>query len=213
MLGGQFADDLGQDVDPVGERVVVEHARQIRGLEDGRDVTAGLVHLAVVDVGRKHHERLGAAFGRAAGDADGFGGAGCGDAGHHGRPAVERGDAGLDDRQLLVELEGVALAQRAERHDAGAAVFDEPVGVLCEEVVIDRHVESADTLDCVEDADNAERLCLAQEPSAYWNNSGGNAARVPPASTPRSNSNSTRPPGASTCHEPAMASCPEHAST
>src|SRR5690606_11850079 len=73
-LGGQLGDLRRQEVGLVGDGVVVEHARQVGGLEDLAHVAAHLAVVGGVHVGRQHHEAAGAGGLGVLGEPGRFGG-------------------------------------------------------------------------------------------------------------------------------------------
>ncbi len=93
-----------------------------------------------IHVRRQHHKTGTAGGGGGLRDLDRLRGAQRRDACDDGRLAVERGDERVEDGDFFVEAQRGTLAERAERDEAGAAVFDEPLAVLGDEGVIDAEV-------------------------------------------------------------------------
>jgi hypothetical protein len=100
-----------------------------------------LAPVAFVDIGRQNHEARAAGGVRSFGQLDGFGGGKRGDGRNHWSFAVESGDDGLR-MSIFSSKRRVALAQRAQADDAGAAVLDEPLRVAGDKGVIDVEVLS-----------------------------------------------------------------------
>ena len=62
MLCRQFLNLLGKEICPVRDRVVVEHARKPRSVENGRNVRFHLPPIPLVHIRRKHHQAVTAEF-------------------------------------------------------------------------------------------------------------------------------------------------------
>jgi hypothetical protein len=151
-LRGELGHLRGQEVGPVRDRVVVEHAGQWRRADHRGDVVLHLAPVARVDIGRQHHQAAAARFGRRAGQGDRLAGGQRRDAGDD-RPALaHRLHGGLEHRFLLRRGEGRRLAERAQRHDRGAARVHHHPAVLREERVVDRAVGLEGSRDRGDDA-------------------------------------------------------------
>ena len=93
---------LGNVIDLVRDGVVVEHAGELGGRENGGDVRLVFAPVAEIDVGRENHETAATGLFGGLGEGDGFGGAESGDAGDNGRAVADGLDGGFENLCLFV---------------------------------------------------------------------------------------------------------------
>ena len=127
------------EVGLVRDRVVVNDAGQVRRGNHGLHVRLHLAPVGGVEVGRQDHQAAAAVVLGGLGDVDGFLGGKRGDA-RDDRGVRQGFDVGLLQRQLFLERQRGALAQRAVDDDGGATAFDEPFAMLRHQGVVDGHV-------------------------------------------------------------------------
>ena len=125
----EVGEHLGRDIDVIGDRVVVDHDRQVGRPRDGPEMSDRLARIGLVDHGRQDHQ---------AHDPDPMGvgrelagprGRALGDAGQNGDLSRDMVDRGAEDFQLLRVFERAILANRAQHDQAVNARLDHPIDV------------------------------------------------------------------------------------
>ena len=132
----QLFDVLGKEVGLIGRWIVVQHARQVGGVDHSADVCLHFAPIRRVDVRRQDHETL----------AANFAGIPCQLAGLcRGQRGDSRNDrcrvAGcchtrLQDGDLLVVSQRGSFPQRAQRDDADATAVEHQAHVFAEGLMV-----------------------------------------------------------------------------
>ena len=107
----EFGDVLRQVVGAVGDWVVVEHAGERRRIKHGRCMRLVFTPIALVDIGRQHHQTLAAGILRRLRHVHCLARAERGDGCHHWRAIAHSLHVGLPKRHPLGKGHGIALAQ------------------------------------------------------------------------------------------------------
>src|SRR6185437_1909374 len=128
---------LRSDIRTVCDRIVVEHAREIRRFDYSAEVRAHLGPRALVHIRRQCHDTFTSHLRRSLGECNALSGLEAGDAGDDRHTLSDRIHARSQDLDFLVEVECCTFTKRPERNDAGAAVIYEPRNMARHEFVID----------------------------------------------------------------------------
>ena len=130
LLAGQLREQLGREVVPVAERVVVDHDRQARRLGHGTEVVERFRRVGrLVDHRRHEHEAVEAELLAVTHEAAGFGQARLRHAAQDGHATVDGFHHVGEDRAFLLGGQGLVLAERPEEDQPGDARLDQRFGV------------------------------------------------------------------------------------
>ena len=128
---------LGLEVDPVGDRVVVDHDRLLRGIGHGAHIGHGFARVGHVDHRRHHHVAVDAERVAAVDESQRLAGAGLGDVGQHRHAPGTGGERNPGDLEFFLQRQRAGLAQRAAGDQAMDAIADLEVDVPCRAFGVD----------------------------------------------------------------------------
>ncbi len=134
----EHSDIVGREVHAICDRIVVQHTRQRRRLDDRIEVRFGLAPVSPVDVRGKDHETAASRLLSRTRERDALLRTEPGDSGDDGNAIADRSLQNLEHADFLVECERCALPERSERHDATTSVVDHPARVRREERLVNR---------------------------------------------------------------------------